>query len=32
VVGAPAGALPSAGELSPVKARIELLLELLGAP
>jgi L-asparaginase len=32
VVGAPPGALPSAGELSPVKARIELLLELLGAP
>lgn len=29
VVGAPAGALPSAGELSPAKARIELLLELL---
>ncbi|HJV69774.1 asparaginase [Ideonella sp.] len=29
VVGAPAGALPSAGELSPAKARIELLLEIL---
>lgn len=29
VVGAPAGALPSAGELSPAKARIELLIELL---
>jgi len=29
VVGSPAGALPSAGELSPAKARIELLLELL---
>ncbi len=32
VVGAPAGALPSGGELSPVKARIELLLALLAAP
>ena len=31
VVGAPADALPSAGRLSPVKARIELLLELLAA-
>jgi L-asparaginase len=30
VVGAPAGALPSAGELSPAKARVELLLQLLG--
>ena len=29
VVGAPAGALPSAGELSPAKARVELLLQLL---
>jgi L-asparaginase len=31
VVGAPAGALPSAGELSPAKARVELLLRLLTA-
>jgi L-asparaginase len=29
IVGAPAGALPSAGPLSPVKARIELMLQLL---
>jgi len=29
VVGAPEGALPSAGELSPVKARVELMLGLL---
>ena len=29
VVGSPAGALPSAGELSPAKARVELLLSLL---
>lgn len=29
VVGAPAGALPSAGELSPAKARVELMLRLL---
>jgi hypothetical protein len=29
VVGAPAGALPSAQELSPAKARVELLLQLL---
>ena len=32
VVGAPVGALPSAGALSPVKARVALLLELLAAP
>jgi L-asparaginase len=32
VVGEPAGALPSAGALSPVKARVELLLTLLAAP
>lgn len=30
VVGEPAGALPSAGELSPAKARVELLLRRLG--
>jgi L-asparaginase len=30
VVGAPEGALPSAGELTPAKARVELLLQLLG--
>ncbi|HSI61350.1 MAG TPA: asparaginase, partial [Ideonella sp.] len=29
VVGAPAGSLPSAGELTPAKARIELMLRLL---
>jgi L-asparaginase len=29
VIGAPAGALPSSGALSPVKARVALLLELL---
>jgi L-asparaginase len=32
IVGDHAGSLPSAGALSPVKARIELLLELLGDP
>jgi len=32
VVGQTEGALPSAGALSPVKARVELLLELLAAP
>ena len=32
VVGAPEGALRSAGELSPVKARVALLLELLASP
>lgn len=32
VVGTPAGALPSAGALSPVKARVEMLLGLLSAP
>jgi hypothetical protein len=31
VVGAPAGALRSAGALTPVQARIELMLELLVA-
>ena len=31
VVGTPEGALPSAGELTPAKARVELLLRLLGA-
>jgi L-asparaginase len=30
VVGAPEGTLPSAGELTPAKARVELLLQLLG--
>jgi L-asparaginase len=30
VVGQPVGALPSAADLSPVKARVDLLLELLG--
>jgi L-asparaginase len=32
VIGEPTGALPSAGGLSPVKARVALLLELLAAP
>ena len=32
VVGAPAEALPSAGTLTPVQARVELLLELIAAP
>ncbi|MFZ5551353.1 MAG: asparaginase [Pseudomonadota bacterium] len=31
VVGAPEGALPSAGELSPAKARVELMLRLISA-
>jgi hypothetical protein len=31
VVGAPADALPSAGALTPVQARVELLLDLLAA-